>query len=251
MAKIFIPQVDEQFTRVLREKGLGVPNAPHWVIARIALARSLQMPQFPDEELKRPVTRERALEIHTEQLTGENNPAQEDYTDRFRLLLSLYHGEDLFVDRERYIELIQRHMTRGLNEMKASWRENYDFHDYLYQELFFQRPDSETGPVQNITERLHRALEAIGVNGNIEDTKYGPRVTRYTLHLASAGDLDRLHRDLDKIPFEMGMEQLVSVGKAAGERRVAIDVPRPERDWEAVDASMIPQSVQKFGKSVV
>lgn len=251
MAKIFIPQIDEQFTRVLREKGLGVPNAPHWVIARIALARSLQMPQFPDEELKRPLTRERALEIHTEQLTGENNPAQDDYTDQFRLLLSLYHEEDLFVDRDRYIELLQRHVMRGTNEIKASWRENYDFHDYLYQELFFQRPSDELGPAQDITEKLHRALEAIGVNANIEDTKYGPRVTRYTLHLASAGDLDRLHRDLDKIPFEMGMEQLVAVSKAAGERRVALDVPRLERDWEAVDASVIPQTVQNFKEALL
>lgn len=244
MAKIFIPQVDEPFTRVLREKGLGVPNAPHWVIARIALARSLQMPQFPDEELKKPLTRERSLEIHTEQLTGENSAAQEDFTDRFRLLLSLYHSEDLFADRERYYELLQRHVMRGLNEIKASWREGYDFHDYLYQELFFERPGGEAGPQEDITGRLHRALEAIGVNANIEAIAEGPRITRYTLHLTSAGDLDRLHRDLDKIPFEMGMAQQVAVVPVSGERRVALDVPRPELDWTPVDASVIPAAVR-------
>jgi len=71
MAKIYIPAWDEQFTYVLREKGLGISGkAPHWLVARLALARSLQMPQFPHEELQKPVTKDRAKEIHMEQLTG-------------------------------------------------------------------------------------------------------------------------------------------------------------------------------------
>ena len=139
MAKIYIPSVDEQFIRTLQDKGLGVPMAPHWIVARIALARSLQLPRFPDKELSKPVTKERGFEIHMEQLTGENtaNPDAVDYTDAFKLLLSNYHQEDLFSNRPRFIELLQRHIQRGMGEIKASWREGNDFHDYLFQELFF------------------------------------------------------------------------------------------------------------------
>jgi len=241
MAKIFIPSWDEQFTQVLREKGLGISRkAPHWLVARLALARSLQMPQFPDEDLCRPVTRERAFEIHMEQLTGENSASMEDFTDDFCLLLSLYHGVDLFADRPRFIELLQRHIQRGMAEIRASWREGNDFHDYLYQELFFERPTGAQATV-DAGDRLKRALGEIGVGAEIEKIAAGPRLTRYTLRLSGASDLDRLHRDLDKIPFELGINRPVSLVRVADERRVALDVPRPESEWSPVDGGRIPE----------
>lgn len=246
MAKIYIPAVDEQFTRALRDKGLGVPNAPHWIVARLALARSLQLPQFPDEDLAKPVTRERGFEIHMEQLTGENTstPDVEDFTDSYRLLLSTYHQEDLFADKGRFVELLQRHIQRGMVEIKASWREGNDFHDYLYQELFFewtpdQRPDEAPG-----MHRIQRALGAVGVNATIDQVDEGPRLTRYTLHLAGPSDLDRLQKGAEKVPFELGIQQSVRIQSVAGERRVALDVPRPESDWRPVDGSRIPEWIK-------
>lgn len=240
MAKVYIPSWDEQFTIKLREKGLGISgSSPHWLVARIALARSLQMPQFPDEDLHKPITRERAFGIHMEQLTGENSPLHQDLTDDFCLLLSLYHNDDLFADRPRFIELLQRHIQRGMTEIRASWREGNDFHDYLYQEMFFERAGGLQAPT-DLATRLHRALGEIGVGGDIEKTDVGPRLTRFRLRLAAASDLDRLQRDLDKIPFELGINRPVTLVPVADERRVALDVPRPESDWMPVDGSRIP-----------
>lgn len=240
MAKIFIPSWDEAFTVILREKGLGVSRkAPHWILARLALARSLQMPQFPDEDLRKPVTRDRAFEIHMEQLTGENNPSQEDFTDDFCLLLSVYHATDLFADRPLFIELLQRHIQRGMAEIRASWREGNDFHDYLYQEMFFERPTGAQAPA-DLGTRLARALGEIGVGAEIEKVAVGPRLTRFTLRLSAASDLDRLQRDLDKIPFELGISRPVTIVRVPDERRVALDVPRPESDWMPVNGSKIP-----------
>lgn len=246
MAKIYIPSVDEQFTRTLRDKGLGVPNAPHWIVARLALARSLQLPQFPDEDLAKPITKERGFEIHMEQLTGENTvaPDVEDYTDAYRLLLSTYHQEDLFSDKARFIELLQRHIQRGMAEIKASWREGNDFHDYLYQELFFEWARDQQLDEEGASKRIQRALGAVGVNATIESIDEGPRLSRYTLHLAGPSDLDRLHKGLEKVPFELGIRQSVAVQTVTGERRVALDVPRPERDWRPVDGSKIPEWVK-------
>jgi S-DNA-T family DNA segregation ATPase FtsK/SpoIIIE len=241
MAKIFIPSWDEQFTLTLREKGLGLSRkAPHWIVARLALARSLQMPQFPDEELRKPITRDRAFEIHMEQLTGENNPSMEDFNDEFCLLLSLYHDADLFADRIRFNELLQRHIQRGMAEIQASWRESNDFHDYLYQEMFFERPAGAEVPA-DLETRLARALGEIGVGADIEKMAIGPRLTRFTLRLSSASDLDRLQRDLDKIPFELGINRPVTIVPVADERRIALDVPRPETDWLPVDGAHIPE----------
>jgi DNA segregation ATPase FtsK/SpoIIIE, S-DNA-T family len=226
----------------LREKGLGVSRkAPHWIIARLALARSLQMPQFPDEELRKPVTRDRAYEIHMEQLTGENNPSMEDFTDDYRLLLSIYHGVDLFADRTRFIELLQRHIQRGMTEIRASWREGNDFHDYLYQEMFFERASgSQPAAPTDLSARLRRALGEIGVGAEVEKVAAGPRLTRFTLRLAAASDLDRLRKDLDKIPFELGIDRPATLSTVADERRVALDVPRPEREWTPVEGAAIP-----------
>lgn len=243
MAKIYIPAIDETFTRTLKEKGLGIPpSGPHWIVARLALARSLQMPQFPEEDLAKPVTKERGLEIHTEQLTGENtaNPDAEDLTDSFKLLLSVYHQENLFADRPRFIEILQRHIQRGLNEIKASWREGNDFHDYLYQELFFEWTEDGAVRAVDATDHIRRALGEIGVNATIEDVQEGPRLTRYTLQLSSSTDLDRLRKGVDKIQFELGIRQAVTAQGTVGERRLALDVPRPESQWKPVDGAMIP-----------
>lgn len=241
MAKIYIPAWDEQFTFTLREKGLGISGkAPHWIVARLALARSLQMPQFPDEELAKPVTRERARDIHMEQMTGENNPSMEDLTDQFCLLLSLYHNVDLFANRDLFIELLQRHIQRGMTEIRASWREGNDFHDYLYQEMFFERAGTVEAPA-DLKTRLARALGEIGVGADIEKVSVGPRLTRFTLRLSAAADLDRLHRDLDKIPFELGISRPVTIVPVADERRIALDVPRPDSDWLPVDGGNIPE----------
>lgn len=248
MAKVYIPAWDEQFVQKLKEKGLGLSlRAPHWYLARVALARSLQMPQFPDDDLQRPISRERAYDIHMEQLTGENSSALEDFTDDFCLLLSLYHNIDLFADRFLFIELLQRHIQRGMAELKASWREGNDFHDYLYQELFFE---GGNGPIVTkadhaetsgaLAARLGRALGEVGVGAEVEAVDDGPRLTRVTLRLSTAADLDRLKRELDKIPFEMGINRALTLVPVAGERRVALDVPRAESAWQPVDGAHIP-----------
>jgi S-DNA-T family DNA segregation ATPase FtsK/SpoIIIE len=121
------------FVESFKDNGLGYPKAYHWIVARLAIARSLQLPQFPADDLERPTSQEIGREIHMEQLSGENSPVLEDYTDHFRLLLSIYHQEDLFEDRDRFAMMLQRHLQRGLQDIRNSWRPGNDFHDWLFR----------------------------------------------------------------------------------------------------------------------
>lgn len=246
MAKIYIPGWDEGFIDSLKADGLGTPKAPHWIVARIALARSLQLPQFPSEDLERPRTQERGYEIHMEQLTGENSPAQQDFTDDFRLMLSIYHHEDLFADRDRFVFLLQRHIQRGLNELQRSWRKGNDFYDYLYQEMFHTRAaDLETSTgTEDAAVRLRRALGEVGVSAQVEEVRQGPRLTRYGLRLGGADDLTRLGRDLDKLAFELGLRQALTLTEPIGERRIGLQVPRPESEWWHPDGTALPAWVK-------
>jgi S-DNA-T family DNA segregation ATPase FtsK/SpoIIIE len=245
--KIFLPSSDLAFIESLKSNGLGVPKAYHWIIARLAIARSLQLPQFPSNTLERPNSQEIGREIHMEQLTGENSPVLDDYTDHFRLLLSIYHNEDLFADRDRFGILLQKHLQRGLEDIRNSWRSGNDFYDWLYQEMF---PD-RSGPVDGAArtdsgggEKIRRALAETGISATIEGNRDGPRLSLYDLRLSSADDLTRLRRDLEKVQFELGLNKALMLTDPMGERRIGLHVPRPDSTWWTPPSQNIPDWVR-------
>jgi S-DNA-T family DNA segregation ATPase FtsK/SpoIIIE len=183
MAKIHTSKDDENFIlKILGKQGLGAYKIPKWAALRLALAISLRIPTEPGEELD---LETRGGEYDLKQLTGlgqdrDNTDTRrgqsKDFTDAYRALLSVYHNQDLFRDDEQFRILLQRHIRRGFREMRTSWRESHDFHEYLFQELFSDSTRQSHYDVDLLEDRLLDALMQIGVHAEIRDSLSGPRI---------------------------------------------------------------------------
>jgi DNA segregation ATPase FtsK/SpoIIIE, S-DNA-T family len=239
MDKILLTPDERELVQSLLRKGLRLQRTdPQWLVARLALARSLQLSDAPDKEFGPPPYKKGGSELHYEQVTGEGKGA-EDLTDVFKAILSAYHNRDLFDDQSAFEDAMQRHIRRGLSEISASWRENFDFHDYLFQEMYFELagegPAGSAADSAGLRERIGRVLGQLGIGADIEAYQEGPRLTRLTLELHELDDLDRFRRGLDKLAFALGMgENALSASLAPGERRMFLDVPRPTATWKTV-----------------
>jgi len=140
--EIYTDTIDEELIQAIRLYGLNTPSkqVPKWTILRIALAKSLQISIPPDASFDR--LESRGSEYRLEQVTGLGQTADElgnrDFTDVICALLSVFHHENLFEfeDDKRFCQLLQRHIRRGLQEIRLKWRSDDDFHNYLYQGLF-------------------------------------------------------------------------------------------------------------------
>jgi len=140
--EIYTDTIDEELIQAIRLYGLNTQQkqVPKWTVLRIALAKSLQMPIPPDASFDS--LESRGSEYRLEQVTGLGQTADElgsrDFTDVICALLSVFHHENLFEfeDDKRFCQLLQRHIRRGLQEIRSKWRSDDDFHDYLYQGLF-------------------------------------------------------------------------------------------------------------------
>ena len=238
MSKLFFTSDERQLMMRVVEKGLLQTygrDSPQWWVTRIALAKSLGMDGAPDDdEFAPPPHTKEGSELHWEQVTGKDKGGKEDYTRPLQFLLSVKHGKDYFADSEGFVNVLHRHIRRGLSEIRSSWRENFDFHDYLYQEMYFEPLDSvEPGSVDGIDqEALIGAFRQISVQAEIIDEKPGPRLTLYTLQLKGVDDYDRLRRGLDELAFILGLgTNSLTMELGTGERRVVLSVPRPMATW--------------------
>ncbi len=133
MADIYTDNTEEHVCYEVLTYGLKTPapGTPKLRILRLALARSLQIPTPPTEEFDRIV--QKGSEYKLEQVTGKGT--EKDFDDPIRAFLSVYHGVDLFENEKEYRKYLQRHVRRGLNEIRTSWNRNHDFVSYLQQEL--------------------------------------------------------------------------------------------------------------------
>ena len=214
-------------------------DTPQWWAVRIAIAKSIQMDGYPDDDRFAPGRYDPAgSELHLDQVTGKGKAPPEDYTDAFRLLLSVHHKEDLFSDNSRFEELLHRHARRGLHEIAISWTENSDFFYFLKHDLFFDRseydadPDKDTG-IPDAT--ILSALEQIGVSAQIEERTVGPRLLRLKVVLSGIDDYENLRRNLDDLNFILGLQaNSVVFELGGGERRVLLDVPKPMPTWHYI-----------------
>lgn len=225
-------------------RGLGLKKIEQWLAARIALARSLQMPDAPDPTRYKKLSQSTdGSTIHSDQLTGEGGAMREDFTDVYRALLSVYSGRDLFAAdaEEMFHDQLQAHIRRGLGDIADQWQDDRSFADYLLRELFFDQigsaPSTGAGP-SDLEERITRILGQIGVEASVDEAVIGPRITRFTLMLATLEDFERLRKGVGKIAFALGWgENAVTTSLATGERRVYLSVPRPTATWRGVDWS--------------
>ena len=219
----------------------------YWWVVRIAIARSLQEADEPDE-------RYRALpkspsELHLEQITGRGKTP--DYDDAFALILSLRREEDLFEDHDGYVEALQRHARRGMELLRETWLPGTSFHDVLLDSLYFREVDeidrpAEGGDIQ--FDVLKKGLQQIGVEASpIGEPTSGPRLSRYRLTLGGVEDYDRLRRGLEDLAFAIGLGSgTITLGREPGERRVVLDIPRPLGSWKDVPwaplVALLPKS---------
>lgn len=237
--------LDKKERAVMHEvvaRGLGLKKIEQWLAARIALARSLQMPDAPDPMAFRKLSQlPDGSTIHLDQLTGEGGAMREDFTDVYRALLSVYSGRDLFAPdaEDLFHDQLQAHVRRGLADIAGQWQGDRPFSDYLLRELFFDQvgATASAGPgLSDLEERITRILGQIGIEASVEAAVEGPRITRFTLLLATLEDFERLRKGVGKIAFALGWgENAVTTSLATGERRVYLSVPRPTAAWRNVD----------------
>lgn len=237
-SKIYTDSQDEQTIATVLKKGLRASGLAKWAVLRLALARSLRIATSPDEALGRRESAAGGSEYSLEQLTGEGKDEAEDFTPLFRALLSVRHEQDLFVDDEAFIQLLQRHVRRGLREFRSAWMESHDFHDYLLHELFGDLLVSNAAGTPNDSERLVRALGEIGISAEVTACIEGPRLTRYLVRLRDTNDHGPLTRGLDKLAFSLGLgDSGIFISETREPKIAALDVPRNANLWISVIAS--------------
>lgn len=237
---LFFSQEEREFFKKVIEDGLlqRGRSGVYWWVVRLAIAHSMRDPEDPDERYKAAGGRERS-ELHLEQVTGRGKSP--DFDDAMLMMLSLRHGTDLFDNHDLYLEWLQRHARRGLEMMERNWTSGTNFHDMLLDGVFHDAGGPQLGREDQRAEGLdfasvQRGLSQIGVDAKmVGEAVDGPRLTRFALTLAGVDDYDRLRRGLEDLAFTIGLGAGgIGLARGQGERRVVLDVPRPQGAWRDV-----------------
>ncbi len=138
MADIFTSKADELIIDQVLQYGFSSAKAPKYTVLRLALAKSLRITTEPNDLFDKidEDGAEYTLAVLTGKTRDEDINGIRDFDDAICALLSTYHNEDLFSNLKRYRILLQRHIRRGLYEIKTSWNRSHDFIVYLQEELF-------------------------------------------------------------------------------------------------------------------
>ncbi|TIM30558.1 MAG: DUF1832 domain-containing protein [Mesorhizobium sp.] len=236
VARVQLTEKDKKFIELVMTEGWRRPGLDYWTVARLGLARSLQLPIPPDPDIY-PVlsTQEEGIQMHPAQLIGETKPGEDDYSDVYRAMISAYEGQDLFADETAFHAALQRHVRRGLATLAAEWTPGTDFNRYLLQDMFTEGLESEE-LANELGEQVTRIMAEMGVDGRLVGTAQGPRLSRFTYQLPLLDDLSRLKRGEDKLAFGLGLgDRAATVSSASVERQVWVDIPRPSNQWRTVD----------------
>jgi S-DNA-T family DNA segregation ATPase FtsK/SpoIIIE len=249
MADIFTSREDELLIDSILNYGLYTPKAPKYTVLRIALTKSMRISTPPDESYDK--IEEKGSEYTFSVLTGKTREEDiqgiRDFDDGICALLSVYHNKDLFADIKQYRIYFQRHIRRGLYEIRASWNRSHDFIAYLQEELFagLDIIPEEQG-INSIETVLVDALQEIGVSAEIKEIKQGSRIDRYFLYLPNVQHLDKLKSGIEKLAFRLGLQQEgVFIQTTSEPKVIGIDIPRPQLNWKSIDAMRLPKWAEK------
>jgi len=245
MSDIYTSQEDENIIEQVRVYGFKTPKAPKYRVLRLALAKSLRIPTPPEEELDSIETKgtEYDLKFVTGLGKSEDDLLNQNYDDAIRALLSSYYDEDLFASDQRYRKLLQRHIRRGLREIRASWSRGHNFAYWLREELLQEINPSLSDKESDIgIDALMAALSEIGVQVDIKDLRQGIRLDRYSIYLANINHLNVLKKSLGKLAFRLGVPEDSVMISLAGEAGVAnLDIPRSPERWKTVSPGRLPE----------
>lgn len=250
MADIYTSHDDENIVEQVKTYGFRTPKAPKYRVLRLALAKSLSMETPPADDLDTFIGR--GSEYSLEQITGygkAENDSVLDYDDAIRAILSVYHNEDLFSSDNLYKKLLQRHIRRGLREIRTSWNRSHSFINWLREELIFDSSNENEGIAQNVLEQgnLEAALKEIGLSAQIKEIKQGIRLNKYALFLANIHHLDVLKKGLGKLSFRLGVPDdsiTLEIGSEAGIANLYI--PRVPEFWQIVP----PQRLHEWAATI-
>ncbi len=244
MADIYTSNSDELIIDQVLQYGFRAVTKVKYTVLRLALAKSLRIATPPDKSYD--TIDEKGREYDLKQVTGKGREDESgvlDFDDAICALLSIYHNEDLFADLKQYRILLQRHIRRGLYEIRSSWNRSHDFIVYLQEELFAGldiSTDIEASPTIDTT--LIEALKDIGVAAEIKNKIQGPRIDRYDLYLPNIQHLDQLKRGLEKLAFRLGLQQEgVFIHATSEPKVVAMDIPRSRQNWKTINANQLPK----------
>lgn len=243
MADITTDQEDEATIAQVLTYGFGTPDAPKLRALRVALAKSLSMNSIPGEEFDRLISKgsEYALQRITGAGLDPDATGTRDFDDILRCVLSILHQADLFSDEKLYRKLLQRHVRRGLRELRTGWSRSHDFMSYLQQDVLpIETAQSVTHSADTVQQQLVKALSEIGVTAVLERAVEGPRLVRAHLRLSNIHHLDTLKKSLEKLNVLMGLQSgAVSLGRGGEAMMVTIDVPRATDQWESIPARLL------------
>ncbi len=242
MADIYTSLEDENVIDQVLTYGFRTraPKAPKYRMLRLALSKSLRMPTHPESDFDKISPSANGSSYWLKQVTGkgtdQDSTGHLDFDDAVRALLSVYHNEDLFVSESRYTRLLQRHIRRGLREIRTSWNRSHNFVNWLRQELLPENAPS-TGIVntEGNTEALADALTEIGVQAELRQSHQGVRLDRHSLYLSNSHHLDQLRKGLGKLAFRLGVpDDSVTLTVSNQPGVVDLDIPRAAARWHSV-----------------
>ncbi|KPC49591.1 FtsK/SpoIIIE domain-containing protein [Amantichitinum ursilacus] len=239
MSKVYISEEDELLVRKILRKGLlAEEREPKWKALRLALALSFARAEPPSEDYDD--YRPRGGEYAWEQLLGKE--PEVNYEDSYRAVLSVYHNLDLFdAAHDEFGRLLQRHIRRGLAEIRKGWRETHNFYEFLYQELLsrVQVPDAvET----DLSGPLMGALAELGIAAQIAKSTVGPRLQSVDLVLADATQLRTLQKANENLALILGTGP-ISFSLPGTPRTVTAHIPKPKDAWHTVTWGQIVSQV--------
>jgi len=230
MSRVYISEQDEIVVKQVMRKALrGTERDPKWKALRIALALSLARQDAPSDEYDD--YRPKGGDYSWEQVCGQG--LDSDYTDAYRAILSVFHDMDLFSDEKgEFARLLQRHIRRGLSEIRTGWRETHDFYEFLYQELLSRTPVVPS-PQIDIADRLLSALKELGVTVEITGRTDGSRLQSFNFLLSDATQYRVLQRVSGDLSLILGTGP-ITFSLPGTPRTVTALIPKPKSAWTTV-----------------
>ena len=229
----------------------------NYEIVRLALGRSLGLESFPE-----PAPDAKGAIIKGQQLFGDESSGHYLWIGLLGEVLRRRGEASLTL--EALQKLVRDHWHRGVHLLQSD-KEDSDgdfkaFIDILVRKanlpekidaapwganLQDATPDAKTLDEQ-ACDALLKHLRAVGVNAEIRETLVGPRINRYKLFLPKAMDRRTLESHLDELGFTLGIGNTLSLTDAREPKTCFLDQPRPQNEWQTVDATHFARAAAAF-----